>query len=159
MDTLMLVLATLVLAWLVHTNPRWGAAFTVTWAYFLVVLGRDEPDAWVPPEPGERHMPGMNFCGPGTNVAQRLAAGVRPTGPLDGACLEHDMWTEKRSPWRRDGWTPTAKEKLAADRALRNSAAWLASQGIDMPWSAMVAGAMCTQPSRWSNARRRLIKK
>ena len=47
---------------------------------------------YVPPyDTKEKHLPGMNYCGPGTNVAKRLANNVQPMDPLDKACLEHDL--------------------------------------------------------------------
>jgi len=37
--------------------------------------------------PIELHIPGYQFCGPGT----RLARGDRGINPLDAACREHDI--------------------------------------------------------------------
>lgn len=54
---------------------------------------------YVPPyDERERHLPGYNFCGPGTDVARRLREGVEPMNELDAACLVHDLVTEDRSP-------------------------------------------------------------
>ncbi len=59
---------------------------------------------YVPPyDSGERHLPGYNFCGPGTNVARRLREGVEPVNELDRACLEHDLHTEPRGPYLSAG--------------------------------------------------------
>lgn len=40
--------------------------------------------------PFELHLPGYRYCGPGTQLAKRLARGDRGINPLDEACLEHD---------------------------------------------------------------------
>lgn len=40
--------------------------------------------------PFELHIPGYNFCGPGTKLEKRLARGDRGINPLDTACLSHD---------------------------------------------------------------------
>ena len=54
---------------------------------------------YVPPyDERERHLPGYNFAGPGTDVERRLAEGVEPMNELDAACLVHDLVTESRSP-------------------------------------------------------------
>ena len=39
----------------------------------------------------ELHIPGYQFCGPGTHLAKRLARGDRGINLLDAACREHDI--------------------------------------------------------------------
>ena len=59
---------------------------------------------YVPPyDSGERHLPGYNFCGPGTDVHRRLLEGVEPVNELDRACLMHDLQTETRGPYLSAG--------------------------------------------------------
>lgn len=41
--------------------------------------------------PIELHLPGYNFCGPGTHLKTRLQRGDRGVNPLDEACREHDI--------------------------------------------------------------------
>ncbi|XP_011699559.1 PREDICTED: uncharacterized protein LOC105456894, partial [Wasmannia auropunctata] len=41
--------------------------------------------------PFELHLPGYQFCGPGTHLEERLARGDRGINPLDAACREHDI--------------------------------------------------------------------
>lgn len=41
--------------------------------------------------PLELHLPGYNYCGPGTRLHQRLARGDKGINPLDEACKEHDI--------------------------------------------------------------------
>lgn len=47
--------------------------------------------------PGELHIPGYSFCGPGTRLAQRLARGDKPINPLDESCKRHDIAYSKFS--------------------------------------------------------------
>lgn len=41
--------------------------------------------------PFEIHLPGYQFCGPGTQLERRLAQGQIGVNPLDSACREHDI--------------------------------------------------------------------
>lgn len=41
--------------------------------------------------PVELHIPGYNFCGPGTHLEKRLNRGDVGVNPLDSACQEHDI--------------------------------------------------------------------
>jgi len=39
----------------------------------------------------ELHLPGYNYCGPGTKLTERLERGDKPVNKLDSACRAHDM--------------------------------------------------------------------
>ena len=41
--------------------------------------------------PVELHLPGYNYCGPGTKLFERLARGDQGINPLDNACKVHDI--------------------------------------------------------------------
>ena len=41
--------------------------------------------------PFEAHLPGYNWCGPGTRVATRVARGDQGVNSLDRACRDHDL--------------------------------------------------------------------
>lgn len=41
--------------------------------------------------PIELHIPGYQYCGPGTKLKERLARGDMGINPLDAACKEHDI--------------------------------------------------------------------
>lgn len=41
--------------------------------------------------PFELHLPGYNYCGPGTKLETRLSRGDKGKNPLDEACKEHDI--------------------------------------------------------------------
>lgn len=41
--------------------------------------------------PFEAHLPGYNFCGPGTRLRERLSRGDRGINKLDEACMHHDI--------------------------------------------------------------------
>ncbi len=99
------------------------------------------PPSYVPPyDRKEQHMPGMNFCGPGTNVGKRIRDGVQPMDKLDRACLIHDLATEPRGPYTSKG-KPAALR--AADRKLMRRADNLIRSGYKPRWKAIaVAEAM-----------------
>lgn len=64
--------------------------------------------------PVELHIPGYQYCGPGTNLKKRLARGDPGINPLDMACKEHDIAYDKY---------PSGKERYEADKVLA-SRAW-----------------------------------
>lgn len=41
--------------------------------------------------PLELHLPGYQYCGPGTKLEKRLQRGDSGINPLDAACREHDI--------------------------------------------------------------------
>jgi hypothetical protein len=89
---------------------------------------------YVPPyDSREKHFPLMNFCGPGTNVARRLKAGVEAMDKLDAASLKHDLVTEPRGPYTSKG--DPAKLR-AADRKLMEAAIKLRTEGYRPRWVA-----------------------
>lgn len=47
--------------------------------------------------PIELHIPGYNYCGPGTRLKKRLARGDKGVNPLDEACKTHDIAYSKFS--------------------------------------------------------------
>lgn len=93
---------------------------------------------YVPPyDRREKHLPGYNFAGPGTNVWRRLRNGVKPVNRIDAACLQHDRAVEPRGPY-------TAKDNprrmRAADRKL--IAACRAYYMDDPPAAGLIIAAM-----------------
>ena len=91
---------------------------------------------FVPPyDRREQHLPGMNFCGPGTNVSKRLREKVQPMDALDKLCLDHDIWTEPRGPYRARGKRDLLR---AADRRLLKGAQNLLRSGYQPAWKAAV---------------------
>ena len=81
----------------------------------------------------EQHFPGMNYCGPGTNVWRRIKNDVKPVDALDHAAFKHDLDTEPRGPYNSNG-----KRKLlrAADRLLQRRAEKLLDEGYKPVWKA-----------------------
>jgi hypothetical protein len=89
---------------------------------------------YVPPyDTREKHFPGMNYCGPGTNVTRRLKNNVKPVDALDRAALEHDLVTEPRGPYRGKD---DPKAMRAADRRLMQAAIKLRNEGYRPRWVA-----------------------
>ena len=75
--------------------------------------------SYVPPyDRKERHLPGYNWAGPGTDVNRRLRNKVRPMNELDAACLQHDLDVETRGPQR----AKTKREIRASDKRLERKA-------------------------------------
>ncbi|WP_219822820.1 hypothetical protein, partial [Enterobacter cloacae complex sp. 4DZ3-17B2] len=64
--------------------------------------------------PVELHIPGYQYCGPGTTLKQRLARGDSGINPLDKACKEHDIAYSKTRE------NPTGRSE--ADRILAEQA-------------------------------------
>lgn len=84
---------------------------------------------YVPPQDlEEKHLPGYNFCGPGTNVNRRLKNGVKPMNELDEACLRHDLDTERRGPQK----AKSAKALKDSDKRLSKAAKSIALRTKDM---------------------------
>jgi len=82
---------------------------------------------YVPPyDSQEKHYPGFNYCGPGTNVWRRMKNNVQPMDALDAACKVHDIATEPRGPYTSRGYGPKLR---AADRKLMITAQQLSELG------------------------------
>ena len=71
---------------------------------------------YVPPyDKREKHLPGYNFCGPGTNMTRRMRENVQPVNRLDRGAYEHDIAVEPRGPYTAKGHGPALRQ---ADREL-----------------------------------------
>lgn len=57
----------------------------------------------------EIHIPGYQYCGPGTDLEKRLARGDPGINPLDRACKDHDIAYSK---------VQNSKDRRAADKVL-----------------------------------------
>lgn len=64
--------------------------------------------------PIELHLPGYQYCGPGTKLEKRLARGDPGINPLDAACKEHDIAYSKN---RENLKARNAADKVLAERA------------------------------------------
>lgn len=63
--------------------------------------------------PFELHLPGYNYCGPGTNLKKRLQRGDKGINKLDEACMRHDIAYENHN---------NLDERHKADKELLNMA-------------------------------------
>jgi len=108
---------------------------------------------YIPPyDAREKHLPGYNYCGPGTNVTRRLKDGVQPMNSLDAACQLHDIEIETRGP-RTKGRSPKALR--SSDLKLARAAKAIALRTMDVKlrteaW--LVHRAMVL--NRWRKSRR-----
>lgn len=75
--------------------------------------------------PFEAHLPGYNYCGPGTRLKKRLARGDKGINGLDEACKIHDIAYSKYS----DNAHRRQADKELAERAWRRFKASDASVG------------------------------
>lgn len=64
--------------------------------------------------PIELHLPGYQYCGPGTKLADRLARGDPGINPLDAACKEHDIAYSKT---RENPEARTIADKVLTEQA------------------------------------------
>lgn len=64
--------------------------------------------------PFELHLPGYQYCGPGTRLTKRLARGDRGINPLDAACKQHDIAYSKN---REDVEARNVADRILAQKA------------------------------------------
>lgn len=57
----------------------------------MLVFGNGIVNTLINRLPIELHIPGYQYCGPGTRLKERLARGDPGINPLDKACKEHDI--------------------------------------------------------------------
>lgn len=119
-------------------NTEYGTLYATS---VVMSLSSKTKVEYVPPlDAKEKHLPGMNFCGPGTDVARRLKMGVKPVDILDRACLQHDIATEVRGPYTSKG---VPAKLRAADRKLLRQCRRYIRTGYRPLWKVLaVADAM-----------------
>jgi hypothetical protein len=95
--------------------------------------------------PFELHLPGYNYCGPGTKLRKRLQRGDKGINVLDNACMKHDIaydtYTDLANRHRADlELYKMAKQRTNTKDAGRGEkiASWLVSKVMK---SKMKAGA------------------
>lgn len=72
--------------------------------------------------PFELHLPGYNYCGPGTNLIKRLTRGDKGVNKLDEYCKEHDIAYHKSSSLRDRHKADLVLLKMAKKRAVASDA-------------------------------------
>lgn len=77
------------------------------------VKGRGLVNKLIDSLPVELHLPGYQFCGPGTKLRNRLERGDKGVNPLDAACKEHDIAYSQNE---------NIKQRHVADRKLAEKA-------------------------------------
>ncbi|XP_076302128.1 uncharacterized protein LOC143220349 [Lasioglossum baleicum] len=85
--------------------------------------------------PFELHIPGYQFCGPGTKLTARLARGDRGINPLDTACREHDIAYSRY----KDLENRHKADHVLADRALHRITSGDATLGEKVSATAVLA--------------------
>ncbi|XP_071051050.1 uncharacterized protein [Onthophagus taurus] len=111
--------------------------------------------------PIELHLPGYNFCGPGTKLEKRLSRGDRGVNPLDEACKKHDIAYTVSSNLKFRHDADRALYKAAKER-IRNKESTLgekvASSAVAALMKAKVAVGMGVGRKRNRTGRRPLKK-
>lgn len=78
-----------------------------------IVEGRGFINSIINKLPIELHLPGYQYCGPGTKLKKRLERGDPGVNPLDAACKEHDIAYSKHQ---------NIENRHIADRILEDKA-------------------------------------
>lgn len=91
--------------------------------------------------PVELHVPGYQFCGPGTNLQKRLARGDSGINGLDRACKEHDIVYSKYSDTQN---RYEADKKLASEawKRVTSKDASLKERGVALSVAAAMKAKM-----------------
>lgn len=71
--------------------------------------------------PFEMHIPGYQFCGPGTKLKERLKAGLQGINGLDKACRMHDISYDSSGNLKDRKIADEILSKRAMDRARAKS--------------------------------------
>ena len=62
---------------------------------FLKTVNGGDVVSWINKSGKEFHIPGYNFCGPGTKLRERLDSNdnlvTAPVNDIDAACMAHDI--------------------------------------------------------------------
>lgn len=114
--------------------------------------------------PFELHVPGYQYCGPGTKLEKRLKRGDKGINPLDSACKKHDIayskykkGVERRAADRelgKEAW----KRVKSADTTIGERATALAVSGIMKAKSALGFGLKKTKSKKKKSKRSKTVK-
>lgn len=96
--------------------------------------GRGLVNSFINKLPIELHLPGYQYCGPGTKLEKRLARGDSGINQLDRACKEHDIAYSKH----RDMDSRKQADKILADNA------WKRVISQDSSWGEKAAAWLVT---------------
>ena len=112
--------------------------------------------------PFELHIPGYQFCGPGTRLAKRLARGDAGINPLDAACREHDIAYSRSN----DLTDRHAADNILAEKARKRITASDSALGeraaAAAVWAAMKTNnkfGMGMKPKKKTTTKKKMTKK
>ena len=89
--------------------------------------------------PFELHVPGYQFCGPGTRLLKRLARGDEGVNPLDVACRDHDIAYSRRKDLEGRHEADRALAERARERVFANDATFGEKATATGVWATMKA--------------------
>jgi len=97
--------------------------------------------------PFELHIPGYQFCGPGTRLTKRLVRGDEGINPLDAACREHDI-AYSRSNDLIDRHADNVLADKALERVIGRDSALSERAAAAAVWAAKKAKSMGMKPKK-----------
>ncbi|KAJ8912691.1 hypothetical protein NQ315_012245 [Exocentrus adspersus] len=119
--------------------------------------------------PGEIHIPGYQFCGPGTKLKERLSKGQQGVNPLDGFCRKHDIAYSQSSDLQDRHKADYELEQRAWERVKskdakfgEKAAAWLVTTAMKAKRNLdkrIKQGGRVTKSPQTNSFRRGVIKK
>ncbi|KAJ8910952.1 hypothetical protein NQ315_014958 [Exocentrus adspersus] len=119
--------------------------------------------------PGEIHIPGYQFCGPGTKLKERLSKGQQGVNPLDGFCRKHDIAYSQSSDLQDRHKADYELEQRAWERVKskdakfgEKAAAWLVTSAMKAKRNlgmGIKQGGRVTKAPPTNSLRRGVIKK
>ena len=89
--------------------------------------------------PFDLHVPGYQFCGPGTRLLKRLARGYECVNPLDAACRNHDIAYSRRKDLEGRHEEDRALAERARERIFANDATFGEKAAATGVWATMKA--------------------
>lgn len=125
-------------------------------------IGRGIVNRLINKLPVELHIPGYNFCGPGTKLATRLSRGDQGVNELDEACKRHDIAYADNSDLASRHVADKDLYKKAKERFLSKDASIgekLSSAVVSLVMKAKTAMGMGIGKRSKSTRRRRFIRK
>jgi hypothetical protein len=103
--------------------------------------------------PVELHIPGYQFCGPGTHLEQRLRRGDRGINPLDSACREHDIAYARSS----DTTERAKADKILAEKAWSRVTA--ADSGLTERAAALAVTNIMKTKAKFGGGKRKSVRR
>lgn len=103
----------------------------------LSTLGNGLVNSVINRLPFELHIPGYQFCGPGTRLTERLQRGEQGINQLDSACRDHDISYSQSNNLSNRHIADRILAKKARERIIASDANLGEKAAAAAVWSAM----------------------